>query len=130
MKVAGIDVHKKVLMAVVLDASAPEGKPARRRFATLPSEGVYTENSPRPGQVEAGPLLLNIGRSQIYGDVRRRDVISAVLRRSAHTVAALSHGCVGQADGVEVILVALSAGNVNFNLNDAGILHTAALRVL
>ena len=38
MKVAGIDVHKKVLMAVVVDASKPEEKPARRRFATMPSE--------------------------------------------------------------------------------------------
>jgi hypothetical protein len=38
MKVAGIDVHKKVLMVVVVDASAPEEKPARRRFVTLPSE--------------------------------------------------------------------------------------------
>ena len=27
MKVAGIDVHKKVLMAVVVDASTPEEKP-------------------------------------------------------------------------------------------------------
>src|SRR5438477_9959289 len=38
MKVAGIDVHKKILMAVVVDASMPEEKPARRRFATMPSE--------------------------------------------------------------------------------------------
>ena len=38
MKVGGIDVHKKVLMAVVVDASMPEEKPARRRFVTLPSE--------------------------------------------------------------------------------------------
>jgi transposase len=38
MKIAGIDVHKKVLMVVVMDASAPEEKPARRRFVTLPSE--------------------------------------------------------------------------------------------
>ena len=38
MKIAGIDVHKKVLMVVVMDASAPEAKPARRRFVTLPSE--------------------------------------------------------------------------------------------
>jgi hypothetical protein len=37
MKIAGIDVHKKVLMVVVMDASAPEQKPARRRFVTLPS---------------------------------------------------------------------------------------------
>ena len=38
MKIAGIDVHKKVLMVVVVDSSAPEEKPARRRFVTLPSE--------------------------------------------------------------------------------------------
>jgi hypothetical protein len=38
MKVAGIDVHKKVLMAVVVDARTPEEKPARGRFVTMPSE--------------------------------------------------------------------------------------------
>ena len=38
MKVAGIDVHKKVLMVVVVDAGRPEEKPARRRFVTMPSE--------------------------------------------------------------------------------------------
>ena len=38
MKIAGIDVHKKVLMVVVVDTSAPEEKSARRRFVTLPSE--------------------------------------------------------------------------------------------
>jgi transposase len=37
-KVAGIDVHKKVLMVVVVDASQREEKPERRRFATMPSE--------------------------------------------------------------------------------------------
>jgi hypothetical protein len=36
-KLAGIEVHKKVLM-VVVDASTPEWKPERRRFATLPSD--------------------------------------------------------------------------------------------
>jgi hypothetical protein len=38
MKIAGIDVHKKVLMVVAMDANAPEEKPARRRFVMLPSE--------------------------------------------------------------------------------------------
>jgi transposase len=37
-KIAGIDVHKKVLMVVVIDASVPEWKPERRRFATMPSD--------------------------------------------------------------------------------------------
>jgi len=38
MKVAGIDVHKKVLMVVVVDAGMAEEKPVRRRFVTMPSE--------------------------------------------------------------------------------------------
>jgi transposase len=37
-KLAGIDVHKKVLMVVVLDANTPEEKPERRRFPTMPSD--------------------------------------------------------------------------------------------
>ena len=37
-KIAGIDVHKKVLMVVVLDAHAPADEPERRRFATMPSD--------------------------------------------------------------------------------------------
>ena len=37
-KLAGIDVHKKVLMVVVFDATMPEEKPLRRRFSTLPSD--------------------------------------------------------------------------------------------
>ncbi len=38
MKIAGIDVHKKVLMVVIVNGSAPEEKPTRRRFATMPSQ--------------------------------------------------------------------------------------------
>ena len=38
MKMAGIEVHKKVWMVVVVDASVPEEKPVGRRFVTLPSE--------------------------------------------------------------------------------------------
>jgi transposase len=37
-KIAGIDVHKKVLMVVVIDATTPEEAPERRRFATMPSD--------------------------------------------------------------------------------------------
>jgi transposase len=37
-KVAGIDVHKKVLMVVVVDARVPESKQERRRFTTMPTE--------------------------------------------------------------------------------------------
>jgi hypothetical protein len=37
-KIAGMDVHKKVLMVVVMDRTTPEAKPERRRFSTMPSE--------------------------------------------------------------------------------------------
>jgi len=37
-RIAGIDVHKKVLMVVVVDAGAAERKPERRRFGTVASE--------------------------------------------------------------------------------------------
>ena len=35
---AGIDVHKKVLMVVVIETTSPEEKPERRRFTTLPGD--------------------------------------------------------------------------------------------
>src|SRR5579863_5742951 len=38
MKMAGIDVHKKVLMVVVVDTTEPEAKPVRRRFVTVRRE--------------------------------------------------------------------------------------------
>jgi len=37
-RIAGIDVHKKVLMVVVIDAAGAEEKPERRRFGTMASE--------------------------------------------------------------------------------------------
>lgn len=37
-KIAGIDVHKKVLMVVVMDPTTPDVKPERRRFSTMPTE--------------------------------------------------------------------------------------------
>jgi hypothetical protein len=44
-KIAGIDVHKKVLMVVVvvMDASTPDEKPERRRFAN-PAERIAPTN--------------------------------------------------------------------------------------
>jgi len=55
------------------------------------------------------------------GDVRGRDVVAAVLERGADAVAAFADSCVGQADGVKVVLVALDAGAVDFDLNNVGI---------
>lgn len=35
-KIAGIDVHRKVLMVIVIDALGPDSKLERRRFTTTP----------------------------------------------------------------------------------------------
>lgn len=37
-RVAGIDIHKKVIMVVVQDVEAMDSSPARRRFSTCPSD--------------------------------------------------------------------------------------------
>src|SRR5712692_11992187 len=82
---------------------------------------VGTQDSERHGQVEARALLANVCRSEVNGDLSGRDVVAAVFQRRAYAVTALAHGRVGQADGVEVIFGSLDAGNINLNLNDAGI---------
>ena len=37
-KVAGIDIHKKVQMVVVVDGAEPDLPPVKRRFGTMPSD--------------------------------------------------------------------------------------------
>jgi hypothetical protein len=73
------------------------------------------------GQVEARAFLTDVSRGQIQGDMRRRDVVAAVAECGPDTVAAFPHGCVGQAHGVRVIFAGLDAGDVDLNLNDAGV---------
>ena len=51
-KIAGIDVHKKVLMVIVLDPATPDVKPERRRFSTMPSELHHLSTWLREGGVE------------------------------------------------------------------------------
>jgi hypothetical protein len=55
-KIVGIDVHKKVLMVVVMDARTPEKRPERRRFATMPSELRRLSNWLQEQGVEEGVM--------------------------------------------------------------------------
>jgi hypothetical protein len=50
--------------------------------------------------------------------VGRRHVEPGVLDGGADAVAALAHGGVGQADGMEVILVGLDSGEVDLDVDD------------
>jgi hypothetical protein len=60
--------------------------------------------------------------------VGRRNVIAAIFQGGAEAVAALVDGCVGQTDGVEVVLIGLDARAVDLHLNNVGVnaLHSDA----
>jgi hypothetical protein len=73
MKMAGIDVHKKVLMVVVVDTSVPEEKPVRRRFVTLPSELQRLLNWLREQGVEVAVIAYashctSLGRGETFSN--------------------------------------------------------------
>ncbi len=72
----------------------------------LGQPAVGADDAQRHGQVEARTFLLDVGGSEIDCDVGRRNVVAAILQRRAHAVAALADRGIGQADGVEVVLIA------------------------
>ena len=82
---------------------------------------VGSDDAEGHGQVESGAFFLDVGGGEVDGDVGGGNVVAAVLQRGADAVAALADGGVGQADGVEVVLIALDAGAVDFDLNDVGV---------
>ena len=70
MKMAGIDVHKKVLMVVVIETTSPEEKPERRRFTTLPGDLSRLSSWLRAQDVQEAVMLYRPGLqlgSQGYG---------------------------------------------------------------
>ena len=50
------------------------------------------------GQVVAGPLFRQVGRSQVDGDPAGRDLEAGVAKGGAHTLARLEHRAAGEAD--------------------------------
>jgi len=91
------------------------------RDILLCEAAVGSDDAQGHGQVEPGTFLLDVGGGEVDGDLRGRNVVAAVLQSGADAVAAFAHSGVGQADGVEVILVALDAGAVDFHLNNVGV---------
>ena len=87
----------------------------------LVQPSVGAQDSQGHGQVESLNLPSDVGGRQVDGDVGGRNVVAAVLQRGADPVAAFAHRGVGQSDGVEVIFIGLDAGDVDLDLNDAGI---------
>ncbi len=87
----------------------------------LGETAIGSDNAEGHGKVESGTFFLDVGGSEVDGDMRGRDVVAAVFQRGADAVAALADGGVGQADRVEVVLIALDAGAVHLDLDDVGI---------
>src|ERR1700733_1633111 len=82
---------------------------------------VSAEDADGHGEIEAGAFLLDVGWCEVDGDVRGRDVEAGVFDSGADAVAALAHGGVGKADGVEVILVGLDAREVHLDIDHVGV---------
>jgi hypothetical protein len=82
---------------------------------------ISAQNADGDGQIEARAFLLQVGGREVDGDVRGRDLVAGVFDSGAHAVAALAHGGVGQADGVEDFRLRDHAAIVHLDINEIGI---------
>jgi hypothetical protein len=99
--------------------SSPHHQEARN-LADLESS-VGAKDAKGDGKVEPGAFLLDVGGSEVDGDVRWRNQVAGVLDSSADAIAALAHGGVGQPDGVEVVLIGNDTAVVDFDIDQVGV---------
>ncbi len=83
-----------------------------------PQRAVSAQDADGDGQVEARAFLLQVGGSQVDGDEGGRNQVAGVLDGGAHAVAALAHRGVGQAHGVEDVLVHHHAAIVDLDIDE------------
>ena len=89
--------------------------------SSIAQRSVSTQDADRDGQVEAGALLLQIGGREIDGDEGGRNQVAGVFDGRAHPVAAFADGRVRKADGVEVVLIADYAAQIDFDVDQTGV---------
>jgi hypothetical protein len=82
---------------------------------------IRAQDADGDGQIEARAFLLQVGRRQVDGDVRGRNQVAGVLDGRADAVAALAHGGVRQADGVEDVLFRNHAAIVHLDIDEVGV---------
>src|SRR5271157_4212790 len=82
---------------------------------------ISAQDADGDGQIEAGAFLFQVGGGQVDGDVGGRYQVTGVLNGGADAVAALAHRGVGQADGVEVVLVGDNAAVVHLDIDEVGV---------
>src|ERR1700676_4815882 len=87
----------------------------------LREPAVGSDDAERHRQVESWAFLLYIGGGQIDCDVRRRNIVAAILQCRANSISAFAHRGVRQADSMKVILISLDAGAVKLHLNNVRI---------
>ena len=86
--------------------SRPSSPTRRKRLRSLTLQrAIGAQDADGDGQIEARAFFLEVGGREVDGDVRGRNEVAGVLDGGAHAVAALAHGGIGQADGVEVVLI-------------------------
>ena len=73
------------------------------------------------GRSNPEPSFLMSAGARLIMMSRRRNVAPAILQRGRDAVATLADGGVGQANGVEVVLIGLDARNVDLDLNNVGV---------
>jgi len=79
---------------------------------------ISAQNSESHGQIKARTFLADVGRCQIHGDVRGRDIVSAIAQRRANAVPTFPDCRVRKSHSMKVILVRLDSRDVNFHLDD------------
>jgi hypothetical protein len=92
----------------------------RRQIRRL-QRPIRAQDADGNGQIEARALLLDIRRSQIDGDVGRRNQVSGVLHRRPHAVAALAHRRIRQTDGVKMVFFGNGSAEVYLDIDEVGI---------
>ncbi len=78
---------------------------------------VGAQDADRDGKIEPRAFFFQVRGGEIDGDEGGRDQVAGVLNGRAHAVATLAHGCIGQAHGVEVVLIADRTAVVDFHVD-------------
>jgi hypothetical protein len=82
---------------------------------------IRAQNADGDGQIEARAFLLEVGGRQVDGDVGGRNQIAGVLDGGPDAVASLEHRRIGEADGVEDVLLGNHAAVIDLDIDEVGV---------
>jgi hypothetical protein len=82
---------------------------------------IGAEDADGHGKVEAGALFFDVSGGEVDGDVGGGEVEAGVADGGADAVAGFTDGGIGEADGVEVVILRFDSGEIDFDVNDVGV---------